>query len=152
MGIYRLTAHGFRILRFVAGLLVFTPWIQLIIYVLLIKDPYNFKTLDRFKCSWLVTATDIWNGLPGGMLLQGETYGWHTILRDIQRFVCTWHLLLNQARTGCRLARAWFLRIASVCERLYACVYVCVCVCPPPRLLITSGMMWYDIDPIWLVK
>ena len=28
------------------------------------------------------------------------------------------------------------------------CVCVCVCVCPPPRLLITSGVMWYDIDPI----
>ena len=43
----------------------------------------------RFKCSWLVTATDIWNGLPADILLQGETYGWHIILRDIQHFVCT---------------------------------------------------------------
>ena len=24
---------------------------------------------------------------------------------------------------------------------------VCACVCPPPRLLITSGVMWCDIDP-----
>ena len=24
----------------------------------------------------------------------------------------------------------------------------CVCVCPPPRLLIISGVMWCDIDPI----
>ena len=23
-----------------------------------------------------------------------------------------------------------------------------VCVCPPPRLLITSGVMWCDMDPI----
>ena len=30
------------------------------------------------------------------------------------------------------------------------CVFVCVC--PPPRLVITSGMMWHDIDPIQLVK
>ena len=31
------------------------------------------------------------------------------------------------------------------------CVYVCVC--PPPRLLITSGVMWCDIDPYdWLNK
>ena len=29
----------------------------------------------------------------------------------------------------------------SVC----VCVYVCV-LCPPPRLLITSGMMWCDMD------
>ena len=32
-------------------------------------------------------------------------------------------------------------------------VYVCVCVCPPLRLLITSGVMWCDIDPYdWLNK
>ena len=73
--------------------LVFTPGIQLIIYVLLI--PVYFKTLDRFKCSWLATATDIWNGLPADMLLQGETYyGWYTILRDIQHFLCTWHYMV----------------------------------------------------------
>ena len=38
-------------------------------------------------------------------------------------------LFLNQAH-------AWFLRIASVRELLYVCVFVCVC--PPPRLSITS--------------
>ena len=57
-------------------------------------------------------------------------------------------MFLNQARAGHRLARTWFLRIASVCERLYAYVCVYVCVCPPPRLLMTSDMMWCDIDPI----
>ena len=40
---------------------------------------------------------------------------------------------LNQARAGHRLACAWFLRIASVRESLYARVFVCVCVCPRPR-------------------
>ena len=40
--------------------------------------------------------------------------------------------------------RAWFL--------LYGCLYVCVCVCPPPRKLITSGAMWHNMDPIPLVK
>ena len=45
-------------------------------------------------------------------------------------------------------ARAWFLRIASVRELLY----VCLCGCPPPRLSITSGVMWCDIDPIRLVE
>ena len=30
---------------------------------------------------------------------------------------------------------------------------VCLRVCPPPRLLITSGVMWYDTDPHdWLNK
>ena len=32
-------------------------------------------------------------------------------------------------------------------------MYVCVSVCPPPRLVITSGMMWHDMDPYdWLNK
>ena len=53
---------------------------------------------------------------------------------------------LNQARAGLWPPRAWFLRIASIRER------VCVCLCLPPRLLITSGVMWCDIDPKRLVK
>ena len=45
-------------------------------------NPCNFKTLDRFKRSWLATATDIWNGLPAGMILQGKISGWRTVLKD----------------------------------------------------------------------
>ena len=31
---------------------------------------------------------------------------------------------------------------------------VCLCVCPPPRLLITNGMMWCNILTLcdWLAK
>ena len=62
--------------------------------------------------------------------------------------------------TGLWPARAWFLkidpvRIVSICVCVFACVCVCVCVCVclPPRLLMTSGMMWHDIDPYdWLDK
>ena len=32
------------------------------------------------------------------------------------------------------------------------CMCVCLCVCLPPRLIITSGVMWRDMDPIPLVK
>ena len=56
---------------------------------------------------------------------------------------------LNQARAGRRPARAWFLKIDPV---RFVCMRACVCVCPRPRLLITSGVMWRDIDLIWLVK
>ena len=42
-------------------------------------------------------------------------------------------------------ARARFLKIVSV--RMSLCLCVCY-VCPLPRLLITSGMMWCDMNPI----
>ena len=37
---------------------------------------------------------------------------------------------------------------------MHVCVCVCVCVCvsPCPRILITSGIMWHDMDLIRLVK
>ena len=37
---------------------------------------------------------------------------------------------------------------------LFACLYVCMCVClyAPLRQLITSGMIWCDIDCVRLVK
>ena len=38
-------------------------------------NPCNFRTLDRFKRSWLATAADIWNGLPADLILQGEACG-----------------------------------------------------------------------------
>ena len=52
----------------------------------------------------------------------------------------TWKLKIDPVRiVGMR---------ACVCMR----VCVCVCVCPRPRLLVTSGVMWRDIDLICLVK
>ena len=32
------------------------------------------------------------------------------------------------------------------------CADLYMCVCQPPRLLLTSGMMWREMDPIKLVK
>ena len=45
----------------------------------------------------------------------------------------------------------WCMRACMCVCVVYVCVYV-VCVCPPPRLLITRGVMWRDMDPIRLVK
>jgi len=56
--------------------------------------------------------------------------------------------LLNQACTSQRPEDTWFLEIAfvhNVCMRVCVCTCVCVCayvrVRPPPRLLITSGVI-----------
>ena len=44
-------------------------------------------------------------------------------------------------------AHTWFLKLVSV--QMSLCVLVCV---PVPRLLLSSGMVWHDIDLIQLVK
>ena len=50
-------------------------------------------------------------------------------------------------QAGHRPAGTSFLKIVSV--QTSVCVFVCVCL--PPRLLITSGMMWHDMTPYnWL--
>ena len=79
--------------------------------------------------------------------------------------------------TGLWRVHAWFLKIfcadVCVCVRVFVCVcvsagcvcvcvcmcvcvcvcvFACVCVCLPLRLLITSGVIWHDIKPIWLIK
>ena len=37
----------------------------------------------------------------------------------------------------------WILEIVLVCE---LCMCMCVSMCPPPRLLITSGVIWPPYD------
>ena len=55
------------------------------------------------------------------------------------------YFFLNQVHAGLWPARAWYLKIDPV---WIVGMRVCVCVCPHPRLLITSGVMWRDIDLI----
>ena len=54
--------------------------------------------------------------------------------------------LLNLVRAGHRPAYAWFLEIVSMQTSVCVCMFVFVC--PPPRLFITSGVMWRDMDSI----
>ena len=56
-------------------------------------------------------------------------------------------LFLNQVRGSLWPACAWFLSVALFVN---VSMRVCVCVCPPPRLSITSGVMWCDIDPLMI--
>ena len=46
--------------------------------------------------------------------------------------------------------RAWFLKIVPVWMSVatYVCMFVCV---RPKRLLITSGVMWQDTNPMYMV-
>ena len=67
------------------------------------------------------------------------------MLLRMQVYMCTpaWKdktLFLNQA-----CASAW-LTIITLSTNFG--MHVCVRVCPPPRLLITSGVMRCDIDPV----
>ena len=58
------------------------------------------------------------------------------------------HRSFNQVCASHRPVSTWFLEVAFVL--MSVCVYMCVC--PPPRSLITSGMIWCDIDPVGLIK
>ena len=40
-----------------------------------------------------------------------------------------------------------FLHI-GVCVCVCVCLSVCLSVCPPPRVLLTSGIIWYDIGRV----
>ena len=58
-------------------------------WVIIHEDNTTFHLpFDRFKCSWLATAVDIWKGLPADLILQGEASEWRTILKDVQCCVC----------------------------------------------------------------
>ena len=46
---------------------------------------------------------------------------------------------------GLRLRKPGFLKLLWFARRY-------VCMCPPPRPLITSSVIWYDIDCVRLVK
>ena len=53
------------------------------------------------------------------------------------------YILLNQASSDHRPARAWFLEIAFI--HASVCALVCVCVSTPEGIL-TSGVIQCDID------
>ena len=100
-------------------------------------------SLGRILVSHLV-ANLFMHSLPGMILLYLAAPFLH-------------HRYLNQVCTSLRPVPAWFVKILSVWTPVYVwvcivfvCVCVCVCVCLPPRLLITSDVIWTPYD--WLNK
>ena len=95
---------------------------------------FSMLSLGRIVISDLVVADLFMNSLSGIILLYLAAS------------------FLNQMCAGHRPACTWFLIIVSANVCMCMCLRVCVCV-STPRLLITSGMMWCDIDPYdWLNK
>ena len=52
-----------------------------------LQYPCNFRTLDRFHSSWQVVVVNLWDSIPADILLRGESDGWRTVLKDIQKFI-----------------------------------------------------------------
>ena len=46
-----------------------------------------YFTLDHFRHSWQATVISLWDLIPASILLQGDSKGWRTVLKDIQKLV-----------------------------------------------------------------
>ena len=110
--------------------LLYSYWLMLnLLWCTCISIFYHLRSLQKFTDLYHIT-----------LCLQ---------LQYIDAFISSTFLVLqflNQARAGHRPARAWFLKIEPVwiicmCVCLFACVYLFAYVCPPPRLLITNGVI-----------
>ena len=42
----------------------------------------DYKSLDRFKCSWRVAAVYLWNSLSPDLLLIGAVSGWSSVFKE----------------------------------------------------------------------
>ena len=52
-----------------------------------LQNPCNFCTLDHFHRSWQATVIGLWDLTPVNILLQGNSKGWRTVLKDVQKLV-----------------------------------------------------------------
>ena len=64
---------------------------------------------------------------------------------EIPEIAMNLHYFFKSGICQLRLAHIWFLKIVSVWVSVS--MHVCLCVYPHPRLLISSDMMWRDMDP-----
>ena len=65
-----------------------------------------------------------------------------SLSQHVVLIIKSFYTILNQVRQPVTDPHAWFPKIALVCASVH------VCVCLPPRALITSGVIWCDIDRV----
>jgi len=53
------------------------------------QNPCNFHTLDHFHRNWQAAVVTLWDSIPASTLLLGDSKGWRTVLKDMQRFIMT---------------------------------------------------------------
>ena len=73
-----------------------------------------------------------------------------TFTLDCQSFTHKLEFIFKPGARRLQVGAPVFLKLIlcglSVC--VFVCVCVCVCVCLRPRLLITSGVIWHDMNLI----
>ena len=94
-------------------------------------------------------------------------HAWHIILccidlvGDLYWSCVMWHPITDglcnipayqQSTQGGFLNQAYVAGLCLVSRNWFCLEHVCVCMCPPFRLVITSGVMWHDMYPIWLAN
>ena len=84
------------------------------------------------------------------------TFYWDPYFISQIRFILKTRRALATGRHSPGFLKLFLCKHVYVYVYVFACVCVCVCVFAcvslPPRLLITSGVMWRDIDHIRLLK
>ena len=63
--------------------------------------------------------------------------------------MASYFVMLNIFKPGAHGQRP---RAPGFLKLLLISLHVVMCVCPPTRLLITSGVIWCDLHCVWLVK
>ena len=86
-------------------------------------------------------------------LIHGNSVFIYTMFKVLylQRLVFRYYNI-NLFKSGARRPMASACLVSYNCFCANVCKCVSMFVCPSPRLLITSGLMWCDMDPIQLIK
>ena len=102
-------------------------WMDTIITFLLVCGPYRI----------IITTV-----ITGNLVVK--------IFMFMSNYFCLWRESMKVFKPGMCWPHTCACLVSWNCFGLH--VDMCVFVCPLPRPLITSSMIWCDIDHVWLVK